>query len=271
MAAVLELVQRLAPTQVPVLIRGESGTGKELVARALHQQGLRSRAAVPGGQLGGAARSAARIGAVRLQEGGVHRRGSRPGGHLRRGPGRHGVPRRDRAHAAVVSGEAAAGAAGAHRDAARLGRGAAAWRSGWSWPPTAACASALPKARSARTSITASAWPPSTSRRCGSGPRTSCRWRCTSWPRTRARCGSAARRRCRPAARAALRAPSLAGQRARARERHAAGAGALPRRRHRRRSPEPRRRGGTPSTATFRRTSPTRRASRRCSRPTSGG
>jgi DNA-binding NtrC family response regulator len=39
MAAVLELVQRLAPTQVPVLIRGESGTGKELVARALHQQG----------------------------------------------------------------------------------------------------------------------------------------------------------------------------------------------------------------------------------------
>jgi DNA-binding NtrC family response regulator len=37
MAAVLELVQRVAPTQVPVLIRGESGSGKELVARALHQ------------------------------------------------------------------------------------------------------------------------------------------------------------------------------------------------------------------------------------------
>jgi DNA-binding NtrC family response regulator len=42
MAAVLELVQHLAPTQVPVLIRGESGTGKELVARALHQQSLNS-------------------------------------------------------------------------------------------------------------------------------------------------------------------------------------------------------------------------------------
>jgi DNA-binding NtrC family response regulator len=39
MTTVFELVQRLAPTQVPVLIRGESGTGKELVARALHQQG----------------------------------------------------------------------------------------------------------------------------------------------------------------------------------------------------------------------------------------
>jgi len=42
MASVLELVQHLAPTQVPVLIRGESGTGKELVARALHQQSLNS-------------------------------------------------------------------------------------------------------------------------------------------------------------------------------------------------------------------------------------
>ncbi len=42
MAAVLELVNHLAPTQVPVLIRGESGTGKELVARALHQQSLNS-------------------------------------------------------------------------------------------------------------------------------------------------------------------------------------------------------------------------------------
>jgi DNA-binding NtrC family response regulator len=36
MAAVLEMVRKVAPTRSTVLIAGESGTGKELVARALH-------------------------------------------------------------------------------------------------------------------------------------------------------------------------------------------------------------------------------------------
>lgn len=39
---VLDIVQRVAPTDSTVLIQGETGTGKELVARALHQQSRRS-------------------------------------------------------------------------------------------------------------------------------------------------------------------------------------------------------------------------------------
>jgi two-component system, NtrC family, response regulator AtoC len=41
MAEVRDLVQRVADTDVTVLIRGESGTGKELVARALYASSLR--------------------------------------------------------------------------------------------------------------------------------------------------------------------------------------------------------------------------------------
>ncbi|MCA9070204.1 MAG: sigma 54-interacting transcriptional regulator, partial [Planctomycetaceae bacterium] len=36
-------VERLATTDLPVLILGESGTGKEVVAQALHYQGPRSK------------------------------------------------------------------------------------------------------------------------------------------------------------------------------------------------------------------------------------
>ncbi|MEM6795442.1 MAG: sigma 54-interacting transcriptional regulator [Acidobacteriota bacterium] len=41
MEAVLKLVERVAPTDLTVLITGESGTGKELIAKALHANGPR--------------------------------------------------------------------------------------------------------------------------------------------------------------------------------------------------------------------------------------
>ncbi|MBI5835772.1 MAG: sigma-54-dependent Fis family transcriptional regulator [Candidatus Eisenbacteria bacterium] len=41
MLALFDLLDRVLPSAVPVLIEGETGTGKELVARALHQHGPR--------------------------------------------------------------------------------------------------------------------------------------------------------------------------------------------------------------------------------------
>ena len=42
MLRVLDLVEMIKDTEIPVLILGESGTGKELIARALHDRGRRS-------------------------------------------------------------------------------------------------------------------------------------------------------------------------------------------------------------------------------------
>jgi len=41
MQRVIELMEKVIPTQVSVLVNGETGTGKELVARAIHQNGPR--------------------------------------------------------------------------------------------------------------------------------------------------------------------------------------------------------------------------------------
>jgi DNA-binding NtrC family response regulator len=47
LAALREVIRKLAPATLPVLIAGETGTGKELVARALHRHSGRPGAFVP--------------------------------------------------------------------------------------------------------------------------------------------------------------------------------------------------------------------------------
>ena len=42
MAAVFDLIEKVAPSGVSVLIQGETGTGKELVAKAIHATSPRS-------------------------------------------------------------------------------------------------------------------------------------------------------------------------------------------------------------------------------------
>ena len=112
MAEVRDLIERVADTDVTVLIRGESGTGKELVARALCSSSLRrdkpfvkvNCAALPTELL-----ESELFG---FERGVVHRRDSAQARQVRVRQPRHDVPRRDRRHELSAAGQAAPGPAG---------------------------------------------------------------------------------------------------------------------------------------------------------------
>ena len=83
MRRVFETIDKVADTDVTVLIRGESGTGKELVANALHYREPAPRQAARQDELRGASPRARRERALRPREGRVHRRDRAARGQVR--------------------------------------------------------------------------------------------------------------------------------------------------------------------------------------------
>jgi DNA-binding NtrC family response regulator len=98
MRRVFETLQKVAETDLTVLVRGESGTGKELVAQALHARSPRR------------ARPFVAVNCAAISR---HRRRCTPPGPLRGRRRWNGLPRRDRRHGARDPGQGAAGAPGA--------------------------------------------------------------------------------------------------------------------------------------------------------------
>ena len=74
MQATLDLVEKVAPTDISVLLLGENGTGKGVIARWLHTRSQRARRSLCGGQLSHPFRGAPGRRVVRSCQRGLYRR-----------------------------------------------------------------------------------------------------------------------------------------------------------------------------------------------------